>query len=168
MMRKSLEQEFIASYDEYADAIFRYCYFKVYDRERARDLMQDTFTKTWEYLASGKEVENLRAFLYRTAHNLTVNEVVRSRAVSLDHMTETFGFDPRDTKMLSPEQESEYALLLKKMSELEPLDRDLLTMRYVEGLPVKEIAGILQEAPNTISVRIHRTLKRLREELKLP
>ncbi|HWH07005.1 MAG TPA: RNA polymerase sigma factor [Candidatus Paceibacterota bacterium] len=168
MMRKSKEQEFITAYDAYADALFRYCYFKVYDRERAKELMQETFTKAWEYLASGKEVESIRPFLYRIAHNLSVNEVVRSRPVSLDQMAEMMGYDPADTKQPTPEQESEYALLLAKLGELEPVDRDVLTMRYVEGLPVKEIAGILQEAPNTVSVRIHRALKRMREELQLP
>ena len=159
--------EFIAAYDAHADAIFRYCYFKVYDRERAKDLMQETFTKTWEYLARGREVEALRPFLYRTAHNLCVNDLVRAKAYSLDEMSDVAGFDPADTRMASPEEESEKELMLATIEKLEPEERDVLLMRYVEGLPVSEIAQILNLAPNTASVRIHRALKHLREHLHI-
>ena len=39
--------EFMKVYDAHVDAIFRHCYFRVFDRERARDLVQETFLKTW-------------------------------------------------------------------------------------------------------------------------
>ena len=48
-----LQKEFEKAYDLYADAIFRHCYLRVSDRELAKDLMQEAFMKTWEYLASG-------------------------------------------------------------------------------------------------------------------
>jgi len=75
----SLEEDFATAYDLYADAIFRHCYFRVNDREKAVDLMQETFMKTWEYLASGKKVTNLRAFLYRSANNLIVDQARRAK-----------------------------------------------------------------------------------------
>jgi RNA polymerase sigma-70 factor (ECF subfamily) len=66
---KQLQKEFEKAYDLYADAIFRHCYLRVSDRELAKDLMQETFMKTWEYLASGKDIDDVRPFLYRTALN---------------------------------------------------------------------------------------------------
>jgi DNA-directed RNA polymerase specialized sigma24 family protein len=47
--------EFIALYDEMADQLFRHCYFKVSNRELALDLVQETFARTWEYIASAKK-----------------------------------------------------------------------------------------------------------------
>lgn len=165
MKRSITEADFIAAYDEYADALFRYCYFRTYDRERAQELMQETFTNAWVYLRQGKEIENLRAFLYRTAHNVCVNEVVRSKAYSLDEMQEQVGYDPADSSR-SPEEEAEGALVLERLEELKPADRDVLTLRYVEGLQVKEIAAATGEPPNTVSVRIKRALAELKEKIE--
>ena len=47
--------------------------------------------------------------------------------------------------------------------QLPPEYREVILMRYYQDLPVKEIAGILKQRPNTVSVR----LKRAREMLKL-
>lgn len=163
-MKRIDEKNFIEAYDSYADALFRYCYFRVYDRERARELMQETFFKAWEYLHKGNEIENLRAFLYKVAHNVCVNEAIRSKPVSLDEMRENVGYDPEDHDLPSPERSAEGALLMERLLRLSDSDREALTMRYVDGLPVNEIAKHLGEAPNTVSVRIHRALARLKKE----
>jgi RNA polymerase sigma-70 factor (ECF subfamily) len=163
-MRTADENAFVAAYDDYAEPIFRYCYFKVNDRERARELMQDTFARAWEYLRSGKQIDELRPFLYTVAHHVCVNEVLRKKAFSLDEMREVAGFEPADT-LQSPEEDAEAALLMEKLQDLRPSDRELLTLRYVNGLEVKEIARTLGENPNTISVRIKRALAALKEKL---
>lgn len=160
-MKRADEDSFIQVYDQYADDIFRYCYFRVYDREKARDLMQEAFTKTWEYLQNGKRIDNMRAFLYRTAHNLTVNEQVRSTPLSLEELAED-GFDPEETGY-SPEQVAEHGELLRLVEKLTDKDREVITLRYLSGLPVSEIAQLLGESANTISVRIHRALNVLKD-----
>lgn len=66
-MQPNIEAQFLAAYDEWADAIYRHCFFRVYSKERAEELVQDTFMKTWQYLEKGNEVENLKAFLYKVA-----------------------------------------------------------------------------------------------------
>ena len=167
MRRKIDEQAFIAAYDEYAEAIFRYCYFRIYDRERARELMQETFTKAWEYLQKGNEIENLRAFLYKVAHNVCVNEAIRSKPYSLEEMQEKIGYDPADEDMSSPERDAETALLMTRLGELRPKDREVLTLRYLNGLPVTEIAEASGEAPNTVTVRIRRALDELRKKMEM-
>ena len=167
-MKRIDEEKFISVYDENADALFRYAYFRLYDRERAKELMQEAFLKTWEYLESGKKIDNVRAFLYRIVHNLSVNEAVRHKSYSLDEMREVAGFDPAETHENTPEEEAEYQLVLSRIQELAPDERDVLVMRYIEGLPVSVIAEALEEAPNTVSVRIHRALKKLRASLDLP
>ena len=83
-------------------------------------------------------------------------------------MREVAGFDPAETHENTPEEEAEYQLVLSRIQELAPDERDVLVMRYIEGLPVSVIAEALEEAPNTVSVRIHRALKKLRASLDLP
>src|SRR5437763_398183 len=89
----AVEAEFLAAFDEHSDALFRHCFVRVRDREAAKDIVQETFTKTWDYLAKGKKVDHLRAFLYRVANNLIVDASRRKRSTSLDHMMEEDGFE---------------------------------------------------------------------------
>lgn len=165
MKRKLDEQAFVKAYDLYADAIFRYCYFRVRDREKAKDLMQDAFAKTWTYLVAGNEIENLQAFLYKVAHNASVNDMMRSTALSLDELKEDGGYDPEETVLPSPEQGAEHALLMRKLETLDEGSREAITLRYLSGLPVTEVAEILGIEPNAASVRIHRALAKLREHI---
>lgn len=167
-MKRIDEENFISVYDDNADALFRYAYFRINDRERAKELMQEAFLKTWEYLASGKKISNVRAFLYRTVHNLSVNEAIRHKAYSLEEMQEVAGFDPADGKAATPEEDAEYQMVMAALGKLEEAERNVVVMRYVDGLPVKEIAHILEEAPNTVSVRIHRALEKVRTALQIP
>ncbi len=44
------------AYEEYGDAIFRYCFYKISDREKALDFVQETFTRTWQNLVNGNEI----------------------------------------------------------------------------------------------------------------
>ena len=75
---------FSDAYEEYKDAIFRHCYFHTFDREQAKDAMQETFIKTWQYLESGHKIDNLRAFLYKVATNLIINAARKKKSVSLE------------------------------------------------------------------------------------
>lgn len=166
-MGKITEKAFIRAYDELADDIFRFCAFRLYDREKARDVMQDTFTKTWVYVQAGNEIENLRAFLYKTARNLSTNEMVRSSAFSLDEMQQVAGYDPEDQVSETPEDIAEASVLMSHLAELDPSSQEVLTLRYMNGLAVKEIGEILGEAPNTISVRIHRAIEELKKRMHI-
>ena len=155
------EDEFMRFYDAFAEALFRHCYFRVSERERAKDLVQETFTRTWEYLSRGKEVENMRAFLYRVANNLIIDESRRKKALSLDELSET-GFDPPDRSLpIAVTTEIREALAL--VHRLDEKHRDLIIMRYVDDLGPKEIAEIIGESENVVSVRLHRAVARLRK-----
>ncbi len=71
-------------------------------------------------------------------------------------------FQPRDGDA-SPEEKLETALLLEQIGDLAEPYRETLSMRYIDGLAVQEIAAILGETPVAVSVRIHRGLSTLRK-----
>lgn len=163
------QKEFIAIYDELSDALFRHCVLRISDRERAQELMQDTFTKTWEYLAKGETISNLKAFLYRTLHNLIIDEYrarPRSSHTSLEQLMED-GFEPADTRGERTEQVAEARIAVEAIQELPEAYRDVLLFRYVDELSVQEIARIVGESENVVSVRIHRGTTQLRELLRV-
>ena len=71
---KAREKLFTEAYDKYADAIFRYCYYRLFDREKAKDCMQEAYCRTWKYMSAGKQVDNIRAFVYKTANNIIIDD----------------------------------------------------------------------------------------------
>jgi RNA polymerase sigma-70 factor (ECF subfamily) len=163
-MAKINEQSFLEAYDAYADAIFRHCYFRVYDREQARDLVQETFIRTWEYLAKGEEVENIRAFLYRVANNLVIDHARKKKSVSLD-MLEEQGFNPSVNPQERLERTLDAQFVLQVLQELDAEYRQVVIMRYIDDLGPKDIAVALGESENVVSVRLHRALAKLRKLL---
>lgn len=165
-----MEQVFISAYDEYADAIFRHCFFRVSDRERAKELSQEVFVRAWEYVQkhSEDEVENMQALLYHIARNLIIDEYRgrKKQSMSLDAMSEEDGFDPSDDSHTEIIRASEMGEVKKAMEDLPDHFREVLLLRYVDDMGVKDIAELLEEKENAISVRIHRGIAELRKLLK--
>jgi RNA polymerase sigma-70 factor, ECF subfamily len=154
-------EEFTKAYEEYKDAIFRHCYFHCGEREKALELVQDAYMKTWEYLASGHDLENVRAFLYRVATNLFLNSTRKKPAHSLEDLQEK-GFDPglEDPAFSHDIIAEEH--VIKTLEQLEEPYRTALVLRFVEDLTPAEIGEITGESANVISVRVNRGIKKLR------
>jgi RNA polymerase sigma-70 factor, ECF subfamily len=165
-MEPDIEKQFLAAYDDYADDLFRHCYFRVYDRELAIDLVQEVFCRAWAYLARGKEVQNLRAFLYGIMHNVIVDEIKRNKAFSLDSLLEE-GFSFEDDTSPDMEQHVIVQEVVGKFRLLDEPYRIVMQMRFVDDLPPKEIARILELSENVVSVRLHRGVEKLRKILNL-
>lgn len=149
-------------YDNLSDAIFRHCYFRVHDRDKAKELMQETFMKTWEYLNRGNEIENLRAFIYRVANNLVIDSSRKKKEGSLEKMQED-GFQPSGGGQEKIQNIVDAKLAVASLKRIDKKYQDVLLMRYVDDLGPKEISEILDETENNISVRIHRGLQQLRK-----
>lgn len=166
----SMEQLFLDAYDQYAQAIFRHCALRLRDRERGKELMQDTFVRVWESIQKGTEIENFRAFLYKVANNLIIDAVRRGKLRSedsLEEMEEEKGFELPD-KEAGPARKTEWALAMDAVGKLAEPYKTAVMLRYIDGLPPSEIAELLGESPNVVSVHIHRGLKELESFLSTP
>ncbi len=161
----SQEQAFLEAFDLYADALYRHAYFRVSDREKAKDLVSDTFMKTWDYIRKGGTVDDFRPFLYRTLNRLIIDEYRKKKTESLDALLEdehvpSGAFEDLIEGSL---EKLEWELDAKRVPELlEAMPeayREVVVMRYLDGLMPAEIADMLNESVNAISVRIHRGLQ---------
>jgi RNA polymerase sigma-70 factor, ECF subfamily len=157
-----MEQRFLEAFDSYSDAIFRHCYFRVYSKERAEELMQETFIKAWDYVRRGGEIKDMRPFLYKVANNLVIDESRKKKSYSLDLLQES-GFDPVGEGTHEIQAAVEGKDIVQLLEHLEEEQREVLVMRYIDDLQPKEIARLLEVSENVVSVRIHRALKKLRK-----
>ena len=158
------EKEFLAAYDEHSASLFRFLTMKIADREVARDLTQETFTRAWDFRQSGGAIREWKPFLFRTAYNLVVDVYRKKRAVSLDHLIDDQGFavsdDSADEKRTVAT--AEMSRVRKGIDQLDETYRDIILLRYTEDLPPKEIARITGLSENVVSVRIHRGIEKLK------
>lgn len=165
-MSNLIQEQYAKSFNEYSDAIFRYCYLRVSNRERARDITQDTFMKVWEYMNNNnKDIVNVRAFLYKTASNLIIDEYRKKKSMSLDELQEK-GFEPASDHHKHVERGAEMQEAMKLIAKLDPKKAELLIMRYVDDMSPKEIARVVGGTENSVSVAINRAVKKAKELIK--
>ena len=165
MNQEDSKKLFLAIYDEHADAIFRFCTIKTSNTEVAHDLTQDVFMRFWETIKQKGSVAYPKAYLFTIARNAVIDWYRKHKTDSLDHMLEE-GFAPHDEDVISIEVSAEFRQAMRTLKKLDPKHQEVLTLRFVEGLPPKEIANILDETTNTISVRINRAVKALQDALQ--
>jgi RNA polymerase sigma-70 factor (ECF subfamily) len=163
------EERFLKAFDEYADALFRHALYRLSDRERAIEIVHDTFTKVWSYLRGGHEIDSYKSFLYKVMNNLIIDEYRRRKELSLDAILAEEGTNEGSFEELHEGgvEELTFSLDAQKasllISELPLVYREVLTLRFVDGLKPKEISELIEESENVVSVRIHRALKILRD-----
>ncbi len=173
-MKPSYEEAFLEAFDEHADALFRHAAFRLSDREKAKDLTQDTFIKAWEYLREGGEVREWKSFLYRILHNAIIDEYRRKKSRSLDALMEEHSTAVIAELSVDGHHEIESAadetILIERVRALIPAlsetEQTALSLRYIDGLSPREIAQILGVSENVASVRIHRAVEHLKQAVK--
>lgn len=168
-----LKRSFEEAFEAYGDELFRHASIRLSDRDRALELTQECFMRAWQYAVKGERIQDMRPFLYRTLRNLIIDEYRKHRPVSLEAMAESQEAD-RET-FLAPDESNtleaaleryEGKVALRALAELPDPYREAVTLRYVNGLSPREIAVIVGQSETTVSVRVHRGLKKLRAMLE--
>lgn len=163
---ESPEIIFFNSYNSYSDEIFRFILFKLSDREKAKDILQDVFMRTWLYMGKNGKIENMRAFLYKTAGNAVIDEYRKqsrrdSRLESLDSLVD-LGFDPGFDNIDPLIDKIDGEQVIKLIGELPEVYAEVLFLRYVENKNIPEIAIIMERSNNAISVQLNRGIQKLK------
>lgn len=166
------EARFLKAFDEYNDALFRHAVLRVSNREKAIDLVHDTYTKVWSYIRDGYEIESFRPFLYKVLNNLIIDEYRKRKESSLDALLEQEGVDEGSFDELSESSVEVLAATIdgqkafKLLEELPDQYREVIVLRFVDQLGPREISELIEESENVISVRLHRGLKLLRQKIE--
>lgn len=168
----SQEERFLKAFEDYSDALFRHATLRINNRERAIDIVHDTFTKVWGYVRAGHAIDSFRPFLYKVLNNLIIDEYRKRKDVSLDALLAEEGVDEGSFADLSESTVETLAATIDGKKAFALLDqlpdqyKEVIILRFVDDLGPKEIATLIEETENTVSVRIHRGLKLLRAHLE--
>ena len=118
--------------EEQYDKIYRYCYFKIHHKERAEDITQETFLRFFKN-DSRMENEEAMRFLYTIAHILCVDEYRKRQYLALDDAMESLDSTEKVLTQISVQN---------ALEKLEPFERELLLLRYVNEIPISVIGKL--------------------------
>lgn len=158
-IRKGDKKAFGDLYERYLDDIYRYVYYRVSNHQDAEDLTEGIFLKAWEGIPGYRGEVPFRAWIYRIAHN-TIIDHYRTRKKTLPLTEQIILVDEKnpDLEKHLVAQEN-VAQLVNIMNQLSPLHQHVLTLRFINGLSVKEVAQILDRNVGAVRVLQHRALK---------
>ena len=153
--------------DSLYDAIRRYAARLLSDVDAGRDIAQEVFLRMEQQCAppNGQSIENPQAWAYKTARNLVIDQYRKhaSRATRLkdDLPAEATKFNP----VILAERKEINTMIQQKINDLSPRHREVLRLKFQEGLKYAEIAEVLGESVATVGWLLHEAIAILRKEL---
>lgn len=156
-------------YNEHIDQLYRFTLFRVSDKDKAQDIVQDVFFKYFKYLTDSivdvREMDfNHKAFLFKTTRNTIIDHYRKKQSQSLDDLIEA-GYEYSSDEDISHNTgvEIDYKQVIKSLKDLDLNSQELVYMRFIEGLSLTDISEVTGQKENTIAVKIHRILEKLKQ-----
>ena len=152
---------FAELYNAYVEKIYKYIFYKVGNAVEAEDLCEQVFLKAWE--AIGRYTwcgYPFSSWLYRLAHNLVVDHYrTRRESVPLHEVLTTSSEpeDPQDSLL----QTLDAAELSDAISQLTDDQRQVISLKFIEGYENAEIAQMLNKKEGAIRALPYRALRSL-------
>ncbi|MDE6425201.1 MAG: sigma-70 family RNA polymerase sigma factor [Ruminococcus sp.] len=139
------------------DKIYRYCYIRVQNREKAEDLTQETFLRFLEKPQYHNQNKDLQ-YLYTIAGNLCIDEY---RKKSTEELPEELPDSSCNEEIIL--NSVALSTALEKLSEK---DREIILLRYVNEEPVGVISRLYNISRFALNRRIKKILEFLRSEFE--
>lgn len=156
---------FGALYERHRLSVYRYIAYRTARQEVAEDLTAEVFLNAWRTVGRFQDRgASVRAWLLRLAHNEVVDHyrTRRPEAALPDD-------GPGTPTLHGPEGflelRADQAALLAAVGRLNDEARQLILLRFVEGLSFEEIGVVMGKQSNACRQLQHRALARLRAVL---
>ena len=165
------EQEFLP----HIHSIYNFAYRITFDEDDAKDLVQETYFKSFRFIDSFEKGTNAKAWLFRILKNSFINEFRKKNKepIKIDYQeVEAFYNSDEVNNMIASNLQVE---AIKEMigdevsialNSLEVDFRTVIILCDIEGFSYEEMSLILDVPIGTIRSRLHRARNLLREKLK--
>jgi RNA polymerase sigma-70 factor (ECF subfamily) len=160
-----LEERIAALYGEFRMPLYRYLLSLGLLTQDVEEIVQETFMRLYRHLHGGGGEENLHGWIYRVAHNISVNFRKKGRRITetspefWEHLSQSIS-----DVAPGPEEQLLYKERMTRvketLNELSPLQRDCIHLR-VEGFRYREIAEVLCVSTSTVSSSLRNAVGRL-------
>ena len=131
------------------------------NKEEADDIVQDALVKAYLSSAGYQEKGRFRSWLFKIAHNTFLNHKASCRTT--ESIEEARTLISNSTADASFEHQDLYLAL----RTLPPKERSAITLFYLNGYNIKEIASITEASEDAVKKQLSRGRDQLKEKLKL-
>jgi len=153
-------ERFSGLYRDTNRELFAFLLRRCASTDAAADCLAETYRIAWEKRRSAPTDNEIRPWLFGVARNVSRRERANEeRAAATSHAL-----------ALAAEQahaatNAEDSAATAALSQLSPLDQEILTMLTWDGLAPREVASVLGLSPNAVRVRAYKARTRLRVAL---
>ncbi|MBU6500371.1 MAG: sigma-70 family RNA polymerase sigma factor [Patescibacteria group bacterium] len=153
-------------YDYYQPKIYRFVLIKVGRREDAEDLTHQVFLSAWQNVGSYKSMGfPFGSWLYQIARN-SIADYYRSRKqeTSLENVDPEYFVAPAIAHF-GTDEKMEMERVMLAVQKLKPEYQDIVIMRFVEDMSVKEAAAAMDKSEGAVKLLQHRAINELKKIL---
>lgn len=156
-------EAFAQLYSRFRPLVFSAAFRITGDADVADDVVQETFLKVSAALPKFRPEARLSTWIYRIA----VNEALDERRRAKRRPTPASGHDgPLPEPAWSAPDASAADRIREAVAGLPPREKAVFVLRHYEGLPVAEVAEVLEIAEGTVKATLHHALARLADRLR--
>jgi RNA polymerase sigma-70 factor (ECF subfamily) len=160
------EAAFRELYDAYRDPVWTLVLSLVGDALQAQDIVQNVFFKAFRGLGGFRFQSGLYTWIYRIALNECRNHLRRRSAPVLPLEAILGGRDEVDRAYADDRSNARKAALREAVMLLPFKMREVVVLKYVEGLSYREMSRVLRCPPGTVASRLNRALAELEARLR--
>ena len=153
-------------YNAYSTTIYQYVFFLVRDVELAEDITQETFYRAYKQAARFRQQASVKTWLHRIARNAAYDELRRKRLITFVTFTKQHESQIEGLALRSLLTKELHSKLYQAISQLKLVYRDVLVLRYIEELSVKDTAQILGFSESKVKSTAARALQALTTIMK--
>ncbi len=158
---------FESLYEMHKTSIYRTALAITRDRSMAEEILQETFLRAFKHINKVYEDVSLSPWLYRVAVNLAYDLTAkRSRGLKvLNTLKGWLTASPLSLPEQRVEERELQELVYEAINKLAFKQRTTLVLFYLQGIPLQEIAEIMDCPVGTVKSRLHYARINLRKEL---
>ena len=149
-------EEYNKCVDEFSDGVYRFALHNIRDRDKAKDIVQDSYAKMWEKVRDINYTK-ARSYLFTTVYHTTIDVIRREKKHT--------GFE--DAEYLQPSYSKEYSglkeIVRNAVKRLPEIQRCVVLLRDYEGYSYEEIGEITGLNESQVKVYIYRARVMLKE-----
>lgn len=153
-------------YDSYSPGIYRYALRLLGEVETAEDCVSESFSRFLAALKNGQgPTQFLKSYLYRVAHNWITDYYRKKSYAPLQLETDQIVDRDYPDQLDALGRDEEIQQIRIALSLLTPEQRQVIGLRFLEGLSLEDTARIMDRPLGAIKSLQHRALNSMKRQI---
>jgi len=164
----TIEDKVDQYFEQFNEQVFRYLTATFGNSAQVEEIMQEAFLSLYNAMDEGPEIQNVRAWVFRVAHNLAIDQIRGRQFIAsvtdnewdaMLRALEYKGLDPEQVLL----QKEKFKRLSNAVSRLTLIERECLNLRS-KGFRYREIGEILKIGTTTVADTLGRVIDKLAKD----